>query len=132
MSGIEEQRILCHELYAVTRDQLESLEHADYERLQMLLDKRQALLDRLVPLEALPAKAGKDRVVDHDHFAPAREEIARLLREILVMDHEARDRMEAQRSELQSAIREVRHGREGLAGYRHALESSPQLIDQAL
>ena len=33
--------------------------------------------------------------------------------------------------QLRRAIQEIRRGRQGLAGYRQALESAPQIVDHA-
>lgn len=132
LERIEQQRALCHELYAVTREQLASLDSADYERLQILLDKRQALLERLTPLDPdLPGDWESYSAVERDSISQARQEVAQLLRDILAMDQSARGRMESHRAELQLAIREVRQGRQGLAGYRQTLEISPRLFDQS-
>ena len=129
---IEQQRAICHELYAVTRDQLASLEAADYDRLQLFLNKRQALLERLIPLDTLPAEDLEAfGEVERRQIERTRQEISRILSEILAMDQSTRCKMESHRAELQLAIREVRQGRQALAGYRHILDISPRLFDQA-
>ena len=132
LKAMEEQRVLCHELYAVTREQLASLMTDDYERLQTLLDKRQALLDRLNPLAAFPPD-NWDRFsqADQECLTDAHAEMDRLIRETIAMDREARDRMVSHRAELLHAIREVQDGRQALQGYRQVLAPAPQIFDHA-
>ena len=132
LQAMEDQRALCHELYAVTREQLASLMTDDYERLQTLLDKRQALLDRLNPLAVFPPDNwNRFSQADQDRLTEAHAEMDRLIRETIAMDREARDRMVSHRAELLHAIREVQDGRQGLQGYRQVLAPAPQIFDHA-
>src|SRR3990172_3320562 len=122
LDAVEAQRGLAREIHAVRCDQLGSLDAEDYARLQLLLDARQALLSRLSPLQFPPDDWERYAASRQDHILTLRAEVERLLKEILVMDQIARQKIESHRDELQAAIREVRRGRQGLAGYRQALE----------
>jgi hypothetical protein len=131
IDAVAAQRALVREIHAVTCDQLSSLDAEDYARLQVLLDTRQALLTRLSRLHFPPDDRERYSASSQDRILTLRGEVERLLKEILVMDQIAREKMESHRDELQTAIREVRRGRQGLAGYRQALEPAPQIVDHA-
>ena len=129
--ALEMQRAIVHEIFAVTRDQVRALDSEDYERLHALLETRQDALNRLGSLKFSPADSVCATVADQQRLTELRGEIEQLLREILVMDQAARARIECHQDELRRAIQEIRRGRQGLAGYRQALESAPQIVDHA-
>ena len=128
---LEAQRAIVREISAATRDQLSALDAEDYEQLRLLLDTRQVLLNRLDPLQYPPNDWECSTPSDQHRLTELRGEIERLLKEILAMDQIAREKMESSRDELHAAIREVRLGRQGLAGYRQALGPAPQIVDHA-